>query len=119
MIKVMAEVVGKVVACMNTIWDNVGWDSFFKTKDVDEGEEYFDEVWEGHVGVGFEDGRPETNGAVVGVAVADECPEFDEDFAGRRGLKLGKGAFKELPEHEEFVCRKGVACHKGLFFRKV
>lgn len=82
---------GEAVARMEMVGDDVGRYSLLKTKDVNEGKEFFDAVTEGHVGVGFEDWGPETNGAVPGVAMANEGPQLDEDIMGGRGSVLGEG----------------------------
>lgn len=92
------------------IWVNVGGDCTLETKDVDNREEYFVEVGEGHVRVGFEDRRPEAKGTVGGVAKADECPQFNEVFAGWERLEFGEGAVNEPPEYEKIVCCEGLVC---------
>lgn len=100
---VLAEVVGKAIARTDAVGDIVSGYSLLKTKDVDKGEEHFDEVAEGHIGVNFEDGGPETNGAMLVMAVANKGPELNKDFVRGGSWALREGIVKELPEHEKIV----------------
>lgn len=91
------EVVGKTAAHQDAVGDNIRQEIMVKTKNVFEGEEIFDELGEGQIGIGIKDVEPQVVGVVIVVVMAGLGPEVNKDFTRMWESEQVGGLLNGLP----------------------
>ncbi len=109
--EVVTEVMGKAGISTDTVWNNGGWHIIVKSKTVDKAEKGFEEVGEGQVITGLQDGAPKAGCCKILVAAADVEPLVKEVVTHLRMVEEGALACQILSQgrHGGGLCLVGGA----------